>query len=148
MVVRERYRRGNLRDGAHMTNRRNVRSTKRARKRRIAWIVWVSTAALSLAACTAPVAETGQAAYAARCATCHGDKGNGDGPVARQLPDAPTRFADPAWRKSVDRAYVEAVITYGGSHVGISPLMPSNSDLAGNEPLMNELVGFVLQLGK
>lgn len=107
--------------------------------------IWV--VGLCLVGCRAPVAHSGQSIYAARCAACHGEKGNGDGPVARHLPDAPTRFSDPAWRTSVDKAYVKAVIAYGGSHVGISPLMPSSSDLKGNEPLMNELVGFVLQLG-
>lgn len=97
--------------------------------------------------CQAPVLSTGQAIYVARCASCHGVNGEGDGPVARKLPDMPTRFANPMWRRSVDRSYVRRVITFGGSHVGISPLMPSGADIASDEQLMNALIEFVLELG-
>ena len=101
---------------------------------------------LGMIGCTVPHSDNASQVYAARCASCHGVSGMGDGPVARKLPDAPTRFADTAWKNSVDPAYVKNVIAKGGSGVGISPLMPSNSDLSGNELILDELATFVLQL--
>ena len=140
MAVCECDRGGDLCDGTHMSG---------GYRTRVSFLkVWLALGATFLVACQAPIADTGKALYAARCAACHGDTGHGDGPVARKLPDSPTRFSDPAWRKSVNQAYVREVITYGGSHMGISPLMPSSKDIGGNEPLMNELIAFVLQLGK
>ena len=111
--------------------------------------IWVTLLAWSLiAGCQASSHDTAEATYGARCAPCHGDSGHGDGPLARKLPDSPTRFADPGWRRSVNSAYVSRVIALGGSHVGISPLMPSAADLASDAELLTELSEFVLELGK
>jgi len=101
-----------------------------------------------LAGCQAPVHDTAEATYLARCAPCHGEGGGGDGWLARKLPDSPTRFSNPEWRRSVDPVYVSRVIALGGSHVGISPLMPSSADIASNDRLLAELTEFVLELGK
>jgi hypothetical protein len=101
-----------------------------------------------LAGCQAAVHDTAKATYEARCAQCHGDAGHGDGPLARKLPDSPTRFTAPGWRRSVDSVYVSRVIALGGSHVGISPLMPAAADIASDDRLLTELTEFVLELGK
>ncbi len=41
-----------------------------------------------------PGAFLGSAIYAENCAPCHGSTGNGDGPVAAELPSPATKFAD------------------------------------------------------
>jgi mono/diheme cytochrome c family protein len=41
-----------------------------------------------------PAAPLGEEIYLQNCAPCHGPEGAGDGPVAGDLPDPPTRFAD------------------------------------------------------
>ena len=86
--------------------------------------------------------------YTERCSGCHGVNGDGQGEIAKHLPDRPTNFTDPYWQRSVSRAYVKTVISEGGTAVGLSPLMPSNTDLKNREKLMNELVNLVLTRGK
>ena len=86
--------------------------------------------------------------YSQRCSGCHGVSGDGQGEIAKHLPDQPTNFADPNWQRSVSREYLKTVIAEGGTKVGISPLMPSNTDLKTQEKRLSELVNFVLTLGK
>ena len=89
-----------------------------------------------------------ESVYSERCSGCHGVNGDGRGESAKHLPDKPTNFTDPHWRRSVSSEYVKTVITEGGTAVGISPLMPSNTDLKEREKLVSELVNFVLTRGK
>ncbi len=68
--------------------------------------------------------------FATRCAVCHGAQGRGDGPGSAGLNPQPRNFTDAAWQDSVDDAYIERIIQYGGAAVGKSPAMPNNPDLA------------------
>jgi mono/diheme cytochrome c family protein len=85
----------------------------------------------------APAAAGGPAAqakakeiFATRCTPCHGPTGAGDGPASAGLTPKPRNFHDPAWQTSVDDAYIEKIIKYGGAAVGKSPAMPGNPDLS------------------
>lgn len=93
----------------------------------------------------APAASPGAAAPAAggagqqakaifdqRCTPCHGAGGAGDGVASASLTPKPRNFTDGAWQASVDDAYLEKIIKYGGAAVGKSPSMPGNPDL--NDP--------------
>ena len=70
-----------------------------------------------------------QELFATRCTPCHGPQGKGDGPASSGLTPKPRNFGDPAWQASVDDAYIEKIIKYGGTAVGKSPAMPGNPDL-------------------
>lgn len=75
-----------------------------------------------------PVAKAKQV-FVERCVPCHGATGHGDGPASASLDPKPRQYADPAWQASVDDAYLEKIIKYGGAAVGKSPAMPTNPDL-------------------
>ncbi|CAN5881560.1 hypothetical protein BH11MYX3_BH11MYX3_18890 [soil metagenome] len=75
-----------------------------------------------------PVAK-GKQIFRDRCVPCHGATGHGDGPASASLNPKPRQYADPAWQASVDDAYLEKIIKYGGAAVGKSPAMPNNPDL-------------------
>jgi mono/diheme cytochrome c family protein len=68
--------------------------------------------------------------YATRCTPCHGAGGHGDGAASANLTPKPRNFGDPAWQQSIDDAYIEKIIKYGGAAVGKSPAMPGNPDLS------------------
>ncbi len=67
-----------------------------------------------------------------RCTPCHGAAGAGDGPASASLDPKPRNFGDAAWQASIDDAYLEKIIKFGGAAVGKSPAMPGNPDL--NDP--------------
>ena len=71
--------------------------------------------------------------YQSRCAACHGGSGRGDGVVASGLKPAPRNFSDHAWRGSRTTTELRRVIREGGPALGMSPLMPANSDLSDAE---------------
>jgi mono/diheme cytochrome c family protein len=70
-----------------------------------------------------------QTVFAQRCVPCHGATGNGDGPASASLDPKPRNYTDPAWQASVDDAYIEKIIKFGGAAVGKSAAMPNNPDL-------------------
>ena len=92
--------------------------------------------------------QTADTVYAQRCAGCHGETGAGDGPIARSLPNRPASLSSVHWRATVNKDYVRQVIVRGGTHTGISPLMPSNEDLENRPVLLNSLVELVLRLSE
>ncbi len=67
--------------------------------------------------------------FASRCTPCHGAQGRGDGAASASLTPPPRNFHDPAWHTSIDDAYIEKIIRYGGTAVGKSAAMPGNPDL-------------------
>lgn len=94
-----------------------------------------STASAAAPAATAPTADAAGKAkeiFAQRCTPCHGAGGAGDGPASASLDPKPRNFTDAAWQASVDDAYLEKIIKYGGAAVGKSAAMPGNPDL--NDP--------------
>lgn len=70
--------------------------------------------------------------FTTRCTPCHGPSGAGDGPASASLQPKPRNFNDAAWQSSIDDAYIEKIIKFGGAAVGKSPAMPGNPDL--NDP--------------
>jgi mono/diheme cytochrome c family protein len=85
--------------------------------------------------------------FATRCTPCHGSGGGGDGPASAGLTPKPRNLRDSSWQTTVDDAYLEKIIQYGGAAVGKSPMMPANPDLAGR-PVVAALRNHVRSLGK
>jgi len=67
--------------------------------------------------------------FSNRCTPCHGPEGRGDGPASASLTPPPRNFHDKSWHATIDDAYIEKIIKYGGAAVGKSPAMPGNPDL-------------------
>ena len=84
------------------------------------------------AAATVGAAQQAKTLFEQRCTPCHGAGGAGDGVASASLTPKPRNFTDAAWQASVDDAYLEKIIKYGGAAVGKSPSMPGNPDL--NDP--------------
>jgi mono/diheme cytochrome c family protein len=72
--------------------------------------------------------------FSTRCTPCHGPEGRGDGPASASLDPKPRNFHDKTWHESIDDAYIEKIIKFGGAAVGKSPAMPGNPDL--NDPVV------------
>lgn len=68
--------------------------------------------------------ENGMALYQKNCTSCHGKGGKGDGPAAVSMRPAPRNLTDHAYMQTLSDEYLYDVITYGGSSVDRSPLMP------------------------
>lgn len=81
---------------------------------------------------TAGAAPQAKAIFEQRCTPCHGIGGAGDGVASASLTPKPRNFTDATWQTSVEDAYLEKIIKYGGAAVGKSPSMPGNPDL--NDP--------------
>jgi len=81
-------------------------------------------AALVLASATSlAVADEhleGKRVYQERCVACHGEKGNGDGPIAWAIEPRPRNFADAAFWKERTTAQLRAVVQKGkpGTQMG------------------------------
>lgn len=106
---------------------------------------------LVVLACTDALAadvEKGKALFAQRCAMCHGEKGAGDGPVAATMPEGqkPRNLATGANKFATDDAKLTELLQKGGAGVGLSVLMPAQSDLKPAE--LADLVAFVNSLKK
>lgn len=57
--------------------------------------------AIAVTGCARPSVSQGRALYSANgCASCHGTGGHGDGPLAKNLPAAPTDFHNAALFKN------------------------------------------------
>jgi mono/diheme cytochrome c family protein len=98
-------------------------------------------------ACAADVSK-GAALFAQRCAMCHGDKGAGDGPVAATIPEGqkPRNLTAGQNKYATDDAKLKEILQKGGAGVGLSVLMPAQSDLKPAE--VEDLVAFVKSLKK
>ncbi len=90
----------------------------------------------------------GRELYTSRCATCHGEGGAGDGPGGAAFNPPPRNLADASWQASVDDERIRQAISYGGAAVGVSPMMPSQPDLANRPDDLSALVAFVRSISK
>ena len=109
----------------------------------------ILTTLLSMCAvASAADATKGAALYAQRCAMCHGDKGAGDGPVSATLPadQKPRNLAEGAMKYATDDAKLKNLLHNGGAAVGLSVLMPAQSDL--KDPDLDNLIAFLHSLKK
>lgn len=69
--------------------------------------------------------ESGMALYQKNCSSCHGKSGKGDGPAAVSMRPSPRNLTDSAYMQNLSDEYLYKVISYGGSSVDKSPLMPA-----------------------
>jgi mono/diheme cytochrome c family protein len=117
---------------------------------RINVITLLSIATLGFAstALAAGDAAKGQALYAQRCAMCHGDKGAGDGALAATMPadQKPRNLSGTDYKYATDDAKLKEIISKGGAAVGLSVLMPAQSDLS--DAQLDDVVAFVKSLRK
>tara|TARA_B100000029_G_scaffold432516_1_gene444761 strand:+ start:1334 stop:1693 length:360 start_codon:yes stop_codon:yes gene_type:complete len=87
------------------------------------------------------------ATYKTYCSSCHGETGKGDGAASAALDPKPANFADAAFWKGKDDAYLTKVIKEGGTAVGKSPLMAAwgavlkDDQIAGIVALMKTFKG-------
>jgi mono/diheme cytochrome c family protein len=93
-------------------------------------------------------ATKGGTLYAQRCTMCHGDKGAGDGPVAATIPEGmkPRNLAAGDYKYATDDAKFKELLQKGGAGVGLSPLMPAQSDLKAED--LDNIIAFVKTLKK
>lgn len=84
--------------------------------------------------------EAGKALFRTNCATCHGEKGDGNGPAAEQLPLKPRDFALAAFKFDTDANWVRGadedlanVIKNGAAAYGGSAMMAPWSQLSSQE---------------
>lgn len=93
--------------------------------------------------------ESGQEIFLASCAMCHGDRGNGDGPLAAQLLKeagvGPAKLNDAARLRTLGRAEVKRIIIQGGGHRHRSNLMPPWGDKLGPKAA-DDVTDFVMAL--
>jgi mono/diheme cytochrome c family protein len=66
----------------------------------------------------------GQFLYTKYCNVCHGDAGKGDGFNAYNLNPKPQDFSDARYMNALSDQQIVQAITYGGSAINKSPLMP------------------------
>ena len=92
-------------------------------------------------------AVKGASLYSQRCAMCHGDKGAGDGPVAATIPEGmKPRNLTETYKYATDDAKFKELLQKGGAGVGLSPLMPAQSDLKPDD--LDNIIAFVKTLKK
>lgn len=105
-------------------------------------------AILSLTSVAAADATAGKALFAQRCAMCHGDNGDGNGPLAATMPEGqkPRNLAAGVNKYATDDAKLTDLLKKGGMGVGLSPLMPAQSDLT--DAQIADVVAFVNSLKK
>jgi mono/diheme cytochrome c family protein len=113
---------------------------------------YIALAAVSLIVANAHSASAadpkkGGELYAQRCSMCHGDKGAGDGPVAATIPEGmKPRNLTEAYKYATDDAKFKELLQKGGAGVGLSPLMPAQSDLKPED--LDNIIAFVKTLKK
>lgn len=84
--------------------------------------------------------------FATRCFTCHGSLGKGDGPGSAGLTPKPRDLTSPEWQASVTDEHIEKIIKFGGTAVGLSPMMPPNPDLTAKNEVVQALRAHVREL--
>jgi len=84
--------------------------------------------------------------FATRCFTCHGSLGKGDGPGSAGLTPKPRDLTSPEWQASVTDEHIEKIIKFGGTAVGLSPMMPPNPDLTAKNEVVQALRAHVRDL--
>jgi mono/diheme cytochrome c family protein len=99
------------------------------------------------AAITPAAAKEAREIFDTRCSVCHGKEGKGDGPGSAGLTPKPRDLTDPEWQKSVDDAYIEKIVQYGGMAVGRSAMMPGNPDLNAKPDVVKGIRAVVRELG-
>ena len=89
----------------------------------------------------AEVAVKGKAVFRAHCMQCHGEKADGNGPLARRFNPPPANIA--ATSRSDD--YLLQIVTLGGEALGRSAAMPEwGLELSGSEIL--DVVSYLRQV--
>jgi mono/diheme cytochrome c family protein len=106
----------------------------------------VASALLTSGEALAADTVKGASLYAQRCAMCHGEKGAGDGPVAATIPEGmkPRNLAAGGYKYATDDAKFKELLQKGGAGVGLSPLMPAQSDLKPED--LDNIIAFVKTL--
>ncbi len=106
----------------------------------------VASALLTTSSAFAADAAKGGQLYAQRCAMCHGEKGAGDGPVAATIPEGmkPRNLKEGGYKYATDDAKFKELLQKGGAGVGLSPLMPAQSDLKPAD--LDNIIAFVKSL--
>ena len=102
----------------------------------------------SMSAAWAADAKKGKELFSQRCATCHGELGAGDGPAAAAFPaeSKPRDLSHGQMKFAVDEAKFVELIKKGGMGVGLSPLMPPQTDL--NDADISSVYAYVKSLHK
>ncbi len=92
--------------------------------------------------------NAGKALFAQRCAMCHGEKGAGDGALAATMPEGqkPRNLTAGGYKYATDDAKLKETIQKGGAAVGLSVMMPGQSDL--NDGQVADLIAFIHSLKK
>lgn len=113
-----------------------------------AYLLAISVILMTVAPAFGADVEKGRSTYAQRCAMCHGDKGGGDGPLAATMPEGlkPRNLTAGGNKYATDDAKLAEILEKGGAAVGLSPLMPPQPDLKGND--LADLIAFVKSLKK
>ena len=106
----------------------------------------IASVLLSSGSSFAADAAKGGTLYAQRCAMCHGEKGAGDGPVAATIPEGmkPRNLKEGGYKYATDDAKFKELLQKGGAGVGLSPLMPAQSDLKPED--LDNIIAFVKSL--
>lgn len=92
--------------------------------------------------------QNGKTLFSQRCAMCHGEQGGGDGPLAATMPDGqkPRNLAVGENKYATNDAKLTELLQKGGAAVGLSVLMPPQSDLKLEQ--LTDLIAFVNSLRK
>lgn len=111
-------------------------------------LLTLSILAITTSSASAADAAKGQALFAQRCAMCHGEKGAGDGALAATMPEGqkPRNLTAGQNKYATDDAKLKETISKGGAGVGLSVLMPAQSDLS--DAQLDDVVAFVKSLKK
>jgi len=83
--------------------------------------------------------------FASYCASCHGALGKADGPASTSLNPQPRNLSHVSWHNEVDDEHIAAVISGGGTRVGLSSAMPPWGGVL-NEAQIEALVAHVRSL--
>jgi mono/diheme cytochrome c family protein len=89
-------------------------------RRGMIWIIAGLLLGAGLAAPGTSLAQDGHKIFEDKCAPCHGEKGEGNGPMAVTFDPKPQNFCSPAfWQGDVDKKINDAVTTGKGQMVPV-----------------------------
>jgi mono/diheme cytochrome c family protein len=71
------------------------------------------------------ITQASREAFQKQCSTCHGEKGDGNGPMAMALKPPARNWTDRAWQESTSDDEIRDAIVKGGRGVGKSGMMPA-----------------------